>query len=219
MRKTKPIDWPQIRAAYESGETVNRLAQIKNVKARAIRERAAAEGWGPNDSEAEYRAEQERKRAEQNKRLAAAGALIAMPADERRTLVQTMLVRYLQGETLYTMARELGVTRNVLYYALLGGADDEAHRDLITQALIARVALADEQLENAVGPAEVARAREMCRFYRMDLERRRPALYGHQARVEHTHLLEGLGERLRRARERTIDVQTIEALPAPEENS
>lgn len=214
---TKPVNWDKVRGAYERGERVTVLAQLNCVKAAEIRQRAAAEGWGHNAGEDGYRAEQERKRAAQVKRMAAAGVLNVLPPDERQALVQGLLVRYLQGDSLTGMSSELGANRLALYYALLGGADDDLHHGLITQALTAKVARADALLESAKGPVEIARAREMARFARMDLERRRPALYGQQTRHEHTHKMEDLGERLRRARERVIEhAEPVKALPNPE---
>jgi hypothetical protein len=44
--------------------------------------------------------------------------------------------------------------------------------------LVNRIADADEQMEHARDSFQVARAREMAKFARMDFERRRPKLYG-----------------------------------------
>ena len=54
----------------------------------------------------------------------------------------------------------------------------DTHPDLVTTCLTNRIADADERLENASSSCTVARAREQARFARMDLERRRPRLYG-----------------------------------------
>lgn len=219
-RKVRAIDWGKLRAAYEGGDPVIRLAQVFNVKAAEIRTRASSESWGRNESEEKHQAEIERKRAIMDKRLASAGALCTLSPELRQSLLHDLLVRYLQGEMPGAMAREIGATRATLYYALLG--DDSVPAELVTQALTARVAKADEMLEQAKGPAEISRAREMARFARMDLERRRPSLYGQQKRIEIVPGGMDLGERLRRANQRmrevfeaeVVDVQP--ALPAPQ---
>ena len=198
----KIANWTEVRRDYESHKPVGQLAQIHNVKAATIRERAEAENWTPNNSEAVHKERQAQKLEAKRKRAEAAGALGALAPDIRESLVQDMLKRYLQGETIFEMQSDTGATRNALYYALLGRSDDPVTRDLVTQALTARVARADKLLEDASGPYEIAKAREMAKFYRMDLERRRPALYGQQTRHEHTVAFD-LGERLRRAKQRT----------------
>ena len=78
------------------------------------------------------------------------------------------------------MAAELGVS-NVGLRAWLLREDAERYREMITAALAARVAEADEMLESASDMISIARAREIARYSRMDLERRRPSLYGAKA--------------------------------------
>lgn len=219
-RAPKPIDWVAVRAGYEGGADVSRLAQIHNIKARLIRERAASESWPPSVGEQKHLEVQEQKRAERLKRLAAAGVFATLPPEQRAALVNKIAARYIAGDSMEDICRETGATRAVIYHAVFGGADDLLHREAITQVLIARVARADELLEEATEPAQISRAREMARFARMDLERRRPALYGQQARHEHVVALPDMGERLRRARERIGEEhraqQAAAALPAPE---
>jgi transposase-like protein len=81
------------------------------------------------------------------------------------------------GKSLRDIADQLGVSRQAVHAWMLREADDKYH-EAITAALVARVAHADELLETAAGAVDIARAREMARFARMDLERRRPHLYG-----------------------------------------
>jgi hypothetical protein len=66
---------------------------------------------------------------------------------------------------------------------------DEEYRETVTDCLVARVADADEALEAAKAsgdPVLVSACRETCRFVRMDLERRRPGLYGPKQEVKHS---------------------------------
>lgn len=118
-------------------------------------------------------------------------AVVAVEANPPavRPELPVMLKRYLEGESIQVLAAECRVTRRTIYNWLIGGLGDEAYRDTVTQALVARVADADEELEAAKDskdPVRVSAARETCRFARMDLERRRPGLYGPKQEVNHT---------------------------------
>lgn len=93
---------------------------------------------------------------------------------------QPILDRIHRGESLRTIAADLGVS-NVGLRAWLLREDAEQYQHVITAALALRVAEADEELDSASDNISIARAREQCRFSRMDLERRRPLLYGQKA--------------------------------------
>lgn len=95
----------------------------------------------------------------------------------------TAIQRYLNGESMQVIAKAWGITPQGAFkrckrFMLSYTGSDEAYHNLITQALVDRVAEADERLETAPDAVDIARAREMARFARMDLERRRPKLYG-----------------------------------------
>ena len=97
--------------------------------------------------------------------------------------------RYVAGESVQEIARDCRVTRRTIYNWLLSGLGDEAYQELVTQCLVARVSDADQELEAArksKDPVRVSAARETCRFARMDLERRRPSLYGPKQEVKHS---------------------------------
>ena len=94
--------------------------------------------------------------------------------------------RYLNGESMQTIASELGVHRATLYRHML--ADTRAdHHDIVTHMLVQRISDANQRLENADNACDIARACEMARFARMDYERRRPALYGQRQQLDVTH--------------------------------
>jgi hypothetical protein len=100
-----------------------------------------------------------------------------------------ILSRYLAGESMQSIAAEKRVHRRTLYAYLLGNLGGDEYQEKVTEALVARVADSDEELEAArksKDAVRVAAAREVCRFARMDLERRRPALYGPKQEVTHT---------------------------------
>ena len=86
--------------------------------------------------------------------------------------------RYAEGESMQVLAAEQGKHRQTLYRWMLAGTGDKQYHDLVTYCLVQRVQEADEELRKASDPCDIARARETARFARMDLERRRPKLYG-----------------------------------------
>ena len=88
-----------------------------------------------------------------------------------------ILERIRAGDSLRQIAADVGVS-NVGLRAWLLREDREQYADVVTAALTTRVATADDMLETASDAVSIARAREMARFARMDLERRRPHLYG-----------------------------------------
>lgn len=93
-----------------------------------------------------------------------------------------IVTRWLDGESLQVLAIECGTNRMQIHRRIkrwiLTGSGDEGYVKLVTEALVNRVADADEKLEAATDPVEVSKWREVARFARMDFERRRPALYG-----------------------------------------
>ena len=90
---------------------------------------------------------------------------------------EPILERIRAGDSLRQIATDVGVSY-VGIRAWLLREDRAEYHDVITAALTQRVANADEQLESASDAVNIARAREMAKFARMDLERRRPHLYG-----------------------------------------
>ncbi len=89
-----------------------------------------------------------------------------------------IIQRYSTGESLGTLAKESGVNRSTVYRWMLAGIGDKDFESVVTDCLVNRVSDADEMLETAADACNVSRAREIARFARMDLERRRPHLYG-----------------------------------------
>ena len=141
-------------------------------------------------------------------------------ATQTATDLPDLIRRYADGEQLQALAKEAGVHRVTLYRWMLGGLGDKHHADLVTDCLVARISEADAELEGAVDSCSVTRAHARARFARMDLERRRPNLYGAKQEVSVSHSvsvdagLVGLaGDLLRR---RAPDVVDVEALPVDE---
>ena len=120
------------------------------------------------------------------------------------------------GKSLRDIANELGVSRQAIHAWMLREQGEQYH-EAITAALTQRVADADERLDTAGDVIDIARAREQARFSRMDLERRRPGLYGQRTQVTH-EVGPDLGELLREARGRVVSVQHT-ALPQSTDDS
>lgn len=120
-----------------------------------------------------------------------------------------------QGFSLSDIAKKVGVSRQAIHAWMLREGGDKYH-EAITAALVQRVADADEALQSAGDAVDIARAREMARFARMDLERRRPALYGQRQQITH-EVGPDLGDLLRDARKRVsqpvIDITPIDSVP------
>jgi uncharacterized membrane protein len=107
------------------------------------------------------------------------------PADEAPDLPE-IVSRYMAGESMQVLAKECGTYRKKLYRWMLSELGGEKYREVVTECLITRIADADALLEDAKDAVEIARAREIARFARMDFERRRPTLYGVKQEVRHT---------------------------------
>lgn len=125
--------------------------------------------------------------------------------------IASIVERYACGETPAVLAHELGISVDALLLRLksycLSGKADKAYADLVTEALIMRIALADERLDKAASVLDLGIAREQCRFSRMDFERRRPHLYGQRVEMNFTGpaaIFLGIGE------------TAAPALPAPQ---
>ena len=134
----------------------------------------------------------------------------------------TILAEISSGTSLRQIADRLGV-HNTGLRAWLLRCDEEAYKDVITAALTVRVAEADDALDVADDAISIARAREVARFSRMDLERRRPHLYGPRQHVDMTVTQVDLGDRIRRAQSRVIEgtvVSEQQSTPnAPQQSS
>lgn len=105
--------------------------------------------------------------------------LPARPASSIPEIVQ----RYIHGESIRSIAEDTNHCFRTIYKWLLKETGAE-YESIQTDALISRVADADYELSIARDKVSVARAREQGRFARMDLERRRPKLYGPKQEIE-----------------------------------
>lgn len=118
------------------------------------------------------------KRKPRNKKDASGKFMPVVAAEEKPEIIAQAVQQYIAGVSVQDIAKQYGVDRGIIYDWMLGGLGPENYEKLVTRTLVSRVMRADEMLETATEPHHIARAREMARFARMDLERRRPHLYG-----------------------------------------
>lgn len=136
-----------------------------------------------------------------------------LPAPDR---ARAAIEAYAAGISIQDIAAQHGVDRGTIYDWMLADLGGEQYQQLITRALVRRIADADHKLEAADEPHHIARAREMARFARMDLERRRPALYGQRSHIEHSGAItHTLHERLMRAEGRIIEHDAVATQDTP----
>lgn len=76
-----------------------------------------------------------------------------------------------------------------------------------------RLGLHLELIESASGPLDLARAREAYRAWADIASKRDPANYGQKQEI--THVSADLGDRLRRAKERVIEGETVQPIDPP----
>ena len=110
--------------------------------------------------------------------------------------------RYAAGESMQDIAADENVSRATLYRWMLAGQGDEKYQDLVTHCLVQRVAKGDAMIEDKT--CDIARAREVARFARMDLERRRPNLYGAKQTLS-VDLRVSVGERIQGAAAKLLE--------------
>jgi PP-loop superfamily ATP-utilizing enzyme len=113
---------------------------------------------------------------------------------------EPFLAKLCEGRSTTEIAKELGVSHQAIQAWMLRETGERYH-EAITAALVHRVAEADQELKEAQDAVAIARARERARFARMDLERRRPGLYGQRTQVTH-EVGPDLGDLLRDAKAR-----------------
>lgn len=116
-----------------------------------------------------------------------------------------ILRRYLSDESTLTIAADYGVTRQALGQYLLRHAEEEWKECQVARA-VARKEKAEDDIESASDPLQLAKARESLKAAQWDLERVCRRIYGQEINVNMTVL--DLGDRLRRARERVINQVT-----------
>lgn len=122
-----------------------------------------------------------------------------------------VIQQYLEDKTTAEIAKEWGVHRSGLHQWLLRNCEEHWREAQIARALSAHEE-AKDALRVAADALSLARARESLRSAQWELERLFSRLYGQKQEVTINDNRD-LGDRLRRARERTIDAQVIDVAP------
>lgn len=86
--------------------------------------------------------------------------------------IPDLVQRYLNGESIQSLAKEHKVSRQTIYNWLHNEVTDQHYPDLVKQGLIAHLAHAEELLMSANTSIDVARAREVLNLSKWQLERR-----------------------------------------------
>jgi hypothetical protein len=122
---------------------------------------------------------------------------------------EEILAKVRSGFLLREIAAEYGVTKQALHAPL---RDDPDYRDAIVEQ--AESLIEDAKIETwaAREALDIARAREMAKFAFRYGEAVNPDKWAAQSKVSVTHTID-LGERLRRAKERTIDGERVADTP------
>ena len=114
-------------------------------------------------------------------------AIIPRKGIEGDQAIYSALIAYSQGYTLTEIAEQYKVTERAIRAWLLNEVPDQ-YRNAQTLGLLQHIADADAGIAEAKELRDVvllACAREQARFARMDLERRRPHLYGPKQEITH----------------------------------
>ncbi len=85
--------------------------------------------------------------------------------------------RYLNGESIQTIAKDARVVRSTIY-SWMHCTGEKEYPELVKLAMVRRLADADHDLSVASTKEDIARAREEARYTRWDLERRWSSQFG-----------------------------------------
>ena len=120
-----------------------------------------------------------------------------------------IIKRYSEGESVQDLARESRSSRETIYAWMLGGLGAEQYESLVTRCLTNRIADADQRLATGSDMSDIVRAREMAKFSRMDLERRRPHLYGMRTGLSIDNQIHVTVHREKKRKAQPVDVKPL----------
>jgi hypothetical protein len=139
-------------------------------------------------------------RRERSSGIATKRPLATLPDSQRAEIANHVLERYIHGEQVADIAKELQ-TSDVTVYALLIREHEATWADIQKARALARLERHTKSLEVAPTPLSLARHRELVRAAQWELERLFNRIYGHKQEVT-VQINHDLGEHLRKARER-----------------
>ena len=127
------------------------------------------------------------------------------PPETRQAVLEDAKTLLAQGWTTAQIGQKHNVPGSTVRFWLLNDKDAENARDAMFDY---ELTLRGELIDTAPDALALGRAREGFRYWSFLAERRDAKRYGQKQEVTVTH--EGLGDRLRRARERVIDVTPVQ---------
>ncbi len=101
-----------------------------------------------------------------------------LPADPK-TAAALILDRYEQGESMFAIAKALGISHQAIYSRLLS-TDLELYKARQSAQALADLETAQSKLDQATSMVEVSKNRELASLYKWKLERLLPAIFGQQ---------------------------------------
>ena len=160
----------------------------------------------------------------QGKRPRGRPPILPRQGAERDAALARALQAYAEGYTLQEIAEQYKVSKVAIRAWLLDEVPEQYHKTQ-TAGLLQRIAEADDSIEEAKETRDLiilACGREQAKFARMDLERRRPHLYGqrqeitvdHRVTVDH-ELSAAATELLNKIRGLEAPVRIIEVMSNP----
>lgn len=121
-----------------------------------------------------------------NERSEETGQMLpAVSLEERSEIVSQAIKDHADGKSLREIAADIGCSYEGLRIWMLK-EQPEQYKRAQELGLIARIVYEDRELDQAVTPLDIARARESARFARWDAERRLPHLFGQKQEISHT---------------------------------
>ena len=103
--------------------------------------------------------------------------LLSLTPQGKEELMRSVIARYLTGERVEDLAKEYGCSRWTLNQALVTHAE-EAWRDAQCARAVARLADAEDMLDNARDAFDLAKGREILKSAQWQLERVYRRIYG-----------------------------------------
>ena len=132
-----------------------------------------------------------------------------MPAAERSALLDGVMARYQEGESVWAIAQSLQCAHTTLYRMLIADRP-EAWRDAKVSHALANLETAEEELRTAPDALALSRAREVVRSCQWQLERLMRSVYGQQDHADHTGRVTiniQLDERMTNGQQDIVEIQ------------
>ena len=131
--------------------------------------------------------------------------------------IPELIQRYLDGEDIRVIAKNTRVSRQSLYNWMHDEVTDAQYPRLVKQAIVNRIADADEKLEQAATLLDLARARDQAKFARWDAERRLKLFQPKQQTTTDSRIT--VIVQRERPQPVVVEAQTIEAQPVSTQNN